>query len=156
MGTVGYMSPEQARGSSADTRSDVFSLGCVLYEMLTGRRAFFRPTAPETLTAILNEDPPDVSESGKQVPAGLSRLLRRCLEKNPEERLQAARDLAFNLRSILSDSELDKTSSGPGEPLRHAGEITAGPSPIQDPAEASSPAEPPVRAVIPRGKRAFL
>jgi hypothetical protein len=151
MGTVGYMSPEQARGLSADTRSDVFSLACVLYEMLTGRRAFSRPTAPETLTAILNEDPPDVSESGKQVPAGLSRLLRRCLEKNPEERLQAARDLAFDLRSILSDSELDKTSSG----LREIG-TTAGPSPIQDRAGASSPAEPPVRAVIPRGKRAFL
>ena len=134
MGTVGYMSPEQARGSSADSRSDVFSLGCVLYEMLTGRRAFFRPTAPETLTAILNEDPPDVSGSGKQVPAGLSRLLRRCLEKNPEERLQAARDLAFDLRSILSDSELDKTSSD---------------------ARAIAPEDAPP-AVAPRGKRAFV
>ncbi len=162
MGTVGYMSPEQARGSSADTRSDVFSLGCVLYEMLTGRRAFSRPTAPETLTAILNEDPPDVSESGKQIPAGLSRLLRRCLEKNPEERLQAARDLAFDLRSILSDSEIDKTSSNsrelvpakaPGEPLRRAG--AASPSPIQDQAGVPSP-ERPVRVVFPRGKRAFL
>ncbi len=68
MGTVGYMSPEQARGLPADTRSDVFSLGSVLYEMLTGRRAFSRPTAPETLTAILNEDPPDVSESGNRSP----------------------------------------------------------------------------------------
>jgi hypothetical protein len=146
MGTVGYMSPEQARGLPADTRSDVFSLGCVLYEMLTGRRAFSRPTAPETLTAILNEDPPDVSESGKQVPAGLSRLLRRCLEKNPEERLQAARDLAFDLRSILSDSEIDKTSSGQSAIV-----------PAQSPGETSSPAaEPPVRAVVPRGKRALL
>lgn len=138
MGTVGYMSPEQARGIPADTRSDVFSLGCVLYEMLTGRRAFSRPTAPETLTAILNEDPPDVSESGRQVPAGLSRLLRRCLEKNPEERLQSARDLAFDLRSILSDSELERTSSGPGAVV---------------PAEA--PAATPVRAVVPRARRAF-
>ena len=111
MGTVGYMSPEQARGASADARSDIFSLGCVLYEMLTGRRAFSRPTSPETLTAILNEDPPDVSDSGRQVPAGLARLLRRCLEKNPEERLQAARDLAFDLRSILSDSEIEKSPS---------------------------------------------
>ncbi|HKF41673.1 MAG TPA: bifunctional serine/threonine-protein kinase/formylglycine-generating enzyme family protein [Thermoanaerobaculia bacterium] len=114
MGTVGYMSPEQARGASADTRSDIFALGCVIYEMLTGRRAFSRPTAPETLTAILNEDPPNVSESGKVVPVGLTRLLRRCLEKNPEERLQASRDLAFDLRSILSDSEIEKTSSGFG------------------------------------------
>jgi eukaryotic-like serine/threonine-protein kinase len=145
MGTVGYMSPEQARGSSADTRSDIFALGCVLYEMLTGRRAFARPTAPETLTAILNEDPPDVSESGKQVPAGLSRLLRRCLEKNPEERLQAARDLAFDLRSILSDSELDRTSSGPREVV-----------PAKAPDETSPAPEPPVRAIVPRGKSAFL
>src|SRR5580765_8029319 len=138
MGTVGYMSPEQARGSSADTRSDIFSLGCVLYEMLTGRRAFSRPTAPETLTAILNEDPPDVSESGKQVPAGLKRLLRRCLEKNPEERLQAARDLAFDLRSILSDSEIEKTSSA------------------ARPVEQAQAAPSPDRAAPPRGKRAFL
>ena len=151
MGTVGYMSPEQARGLSADTRSDVFALGCVLYEMLTGRRAFSRPTAPETLTAILNEDPPDISDSGRQVPAGLSRLLRRCLEKNPEERLQAARDLGFDLRSILSDSELDKTSSA-----SHAIVSTASPSPVQDQAGASDQAGPPVRAVIPRRKRAFL
>jgi eukaryotic-like serine/threonine-protein kinase len=145
MGTVGYMSPEQARGLPADTRSDVFSLGCVLYEMLTGRRAFSRPTAPETLTAILNEDPPDVSESGRQIPAGLSRLLRRCLEKNPEERLQAARDLAFDLRSILSDSELDRTSSGPREIV-----------PVRAPSESESPAAPLVRAVVPRRKRAIL
>jgi len=160
MGTVGYMSPEQARGSSADTRSDVFSLGCVLYEMLTGRRAFSRPTAPETLTAILNEDPPDVSESGKQVPAGLNRLIRRCLEKNPEERLQAARDLAFDLRSILSDSEIDKASSGQSEivsaknsgaPARRAGEATESPSPIPIRAVASSSGEAPDRT-----KRAFL
>jgi len=145
MGTVGYMSPEQARGLPADTRSDVFSLGCVLYEMLAGRRAFSRPTAPETLTAILNEDPPDVSESGKQVPAGLSRLLRRCLEKNPEERLQAARDLAFDLRSILSDSEIDKTSSG----LREI-------APAKAPDDASSPAESPARPVAPRRRRALF
>jgi len=141
MGTVGYMSPEQARGASADTRSDIFSLGCVLYEMLTGRRAFSKPTAPETLTSILNEDPPDVSESGKQVPAGLSRLLRRCLEKNPEERLQAARDLAFDLRSILSDSEIEKTSSG------IVAEASQAPPGVT---------RSPVRAGLPRGKRAFL
>src|SRR5262249_36361607 len=147
MGTVGYMSPEQARGSPADTRSDIFALGCVLYEMLTGRRAFSRPTAPETLTAILNEDPPDVAESGKQVPAGLSRLLRRCLEKNPEERLQAARDLAFDLRSILSDSEIEKTSSGVGAAL----------SPPAPPlAEKEAAVGPEARTVAKRGRPALL
>lgn len=144
MGTVGYMSPEQARGSPADTRSDIFSLGCVLYEMLTGRRAFSRPTAPETLTAILNEDPPDVSESGKPIPAGLSRLLRRCLEKNPEERLQAARDLAFDLRSILSDSE---TSSG-----QRADDALPRPAEALRPRSVTSPAP----IARPRGNRVFL
>jgi formylglycine-generating enzyme required for sulfatase activity len=150
MGTVGYMSPEQARGLSADTRSDIFSLGCVLYEMLTGRRAFSRPTAPETLTAILNEDPPEVSASGKQVPAGLSRLLRRCLEKNREERLQAARDLAFDLRSILSDSEIDKTTSGSREiaaAADRAGSLRPG--------DEAATGAPPVRADLPRRKLAL-
>src|SRR5215813_9773871 len=147
MGTVGYMSPEQARGSPADTRSDIFALGCVIYEMLTGRRAFSRPTAPETLTAILNEDPPDVAESGKQVPAGLSRLLRRCLEKNPEERLQAARDLAFDLRSILSDSEIEKTSSGVGAALSQ---------PAPRLAEKDAAVGPEARTVATRGRPALL
>jgi hypothetical protein len=149
MGTVGYMSPEQARGNPADARSDIFALGCVLYEMLTGRRAFSRPTAPETLTAILNEDPPDVSESGRQVPAGLSRLLRRCLEKNPEERLQASRDLAFDLRSILSDSEIDKTSSRPPD-ISPAAPVEA-----RLP-EVSRPAPTPSGEATPPRRRALL
>ncbi len=87
LGTVPYMSPEQVRGANADHRSDIFALGCVLYEMLAGRRAFQRETAAETMTAILKDDVPDWPETGRHVPPALDRLLRRCLEKKPEERL---------------------------------------------------------------------
>ena len=97
LGTVGYMAPEQVRGEAADHRADVFALGCVLYEMLTGRRAYSRDTAAETMTAILREDPPDIASSASSVPTGLARTVRRCLEKRAEERFQSARDLAFAL-----------------------------------------------------------
>ena len=98
LGTVGYMSPEQVRGQTADARSDIFSMGAVLYEMLTGRRAFQRETAAETMTAILREDPAGLSDAApSSLPAGLARLVSRCLEKSPEERFQSARDLAFAL-----------------------------------------------------------
>ncbi|MBI3697405.1 MAG: protein kinase, partial [Acidobacteria bacterium] len=99
MGTVGYMSPEQIRGTAADAPSDIFSLGCVLYEMVTGQRSFARSTAPETLTAILNEDPPNLADSGKEIPADLQGIIHHCLEKNAEQRFQSARDLAFALRA---------------------------------------------------------
>jgi eukaryotic-like serine/threonine-protein kinase len=104
LGTVGYMSPEQAQGLAGDHRSDVFSLGCVLYEMLTGRRAFERSTAAETLTAILREDPPAFSAAGRPLPAALERTVRRCLEKSPIERFQSARDVAFALEAVSGDS----------------------------------------------------
>ena len=100
MGTVGYMSPEQVRGHSADSRSDIFSFGAVLYEMLTGRRAFQRDTGAETMTAILKEDPPEPSESGARIPPGIDRILHHCLEKSPQERFQSARDAAFDLQSL--------------------------------------------------------
>ncbi len=100
LGTVGYMSPEQVRGSPADPRSDIFSFGCVLYEMVTGRQAFARPTGPETMTAILNEDPLPAAGSGKEIPAELERIITHCLEKNPPQRFQSARDLAFALQAI--------------------------------------------------------
>ncbi len=99
MGTPGYMSPEQIRGTAAGAPSDIFSFGCVLYEMVAGRRAFARPTRPETMTAILNDDPPDLADTGKEVPAELCAVINHCLEKDVEQRFQTARDLAFALRA---------------------------------------------------------
>ena len=107
MGTMGYMSPEQVRGRTADLRTDIFSFGAVLYEMLSGRRAFRGDTAADTMTAILKEEPPDLAETNRAVPAALERLVRHCLEKNPEDRFQSARDLAYDLEAVsgLSTSE---------------------------------------------------
>lgn len=102
LGTPGYMSPEQVRGVPVGPASDIFSLGCVMYEMITGRRAFLADTSAETLTSILRDTPSGISASGIQIPSEVDRLILRCLEKNPEERLQSARDLAFHLRASLS------------------------------------------------------
>ncbi len=110
LGTVPYMSPEQVRGEKLDARSDIFSFGCVLHEMLTGNRPFSRNSSAETIAAILKEDPPKLTESGTQVPLELERVIGHCLEKNPELRVQTARDLAFDLRHILSSSEISKPS----------------------------------------------
>ena len=98
LGTVGYMSPEQVRGLPLDARSDIFSFGAVLYEMLSGRRAFRRDTTAETMTAILKEEPLDFSDSGLSIPPALDRLVRHCLEKKPEQRFQSASDIAFDLQ----------------------------------------------------------
>ena len=108
MGTVGYMSPEQVRGQPADAPSDLFSLGCVLYEMVTGRRAFHRETGAETMTAILHDEPSDPTTSGMQIPAELGRLIRQCLAKNPRQRLQSARDLSLGLRATATDPSLHR------------------------------------------------
>ena len=104
LGTVGYMSPEQVRGEQVDQRSDIFSFGAILYEMLTGNRAFKRGSSIETLSAILKEEPPDISESHPNVPAPLEKLVRRCLEKDRDRRFQTARDLAFNLETLSTFS----------------------------------------------------
>jgi len=109
LGTVGYMSPEQVRGETADARSDIFALGTVLYEMLSGQRAFRRDTSAETMTAILKEDPAELSASGKAISPGLERVVRRCLEKKPLQRFQSARDLAFNLEGLSGVSSTSAT-----------------------------------------------
>ena len=102
LGTVGYMSPEQVRGQPADGRSDIFALGCVLYEMLTGKRAFRKSSSVETMNAILNEDPPAASDISHTIPPALQRVVHRCLEKAPERRFQSASDLAFALDTLNS------------------------------------------------------
>jgi Tol biopolymer transport system component len=104
LGTVGYMSPEQVRGEPCDARSDIFSFGAVLYEMLTGKRAFKRETSAETMTAILREEPQPLNDAGWQGPPELQRILARCLEKNVERRFQSASDLAFAIESLSGTS----------------------------------------------------
>ncbi len=107
MGTAGYMSPEQVRGKTVDHRTDIFAFGAILYEMLTSKRAFQRSTSAETMTAILNDDPPSISQIVQTTPPGLQRVVHRCLEKNPEQRFQSASDLAFALEA------LSESGSGP-------------------------------------------
>jgi serine/threonine protein kinase len=102
LGTVGYMSPEQARGQPADARSDLFALGAIVYEMLSGRRAFEGATPADLLSAILTREPPEIVAPNGAVPAALERVVRRCLEKDPEERFQSARDIAFALEALSS------------------------------------------------------
>src|SRR5258706_4029430 len=104
MGTMGYMSPEQLKGQPADHRSDIFSFGAILYEMLSGKRAFRGDSMAETMSAILREDPPDLSETNKTISPAFERVVRHCLEKNPGERFHSARDLAFAIESLSSDS----------------------------------------------------
>jgi len=100
LGTMGYMSPEQVRGKTADPRSDIFAFGTILYEMLAGQRAFRGDTAADTITAILTKEPPDLSQTNKDIHPGIDRIVRHCLEKNPEERFQSARDVAFDLETL--------------------------------------------------------
>jgi len=104
MGTHGYMSPEQVRGLPADARSDLFALGAVMHEMLTGRRAFQAETAADTMSAVLREDPPELARVAPETPVALARIVRRCLEKLPAARFRSASDLAFALDSVAESS----------------------------------------------------
>jgi hypothetical protein len=114
MGTVGYMSPEQVRGEETDHRSDIFSFGSILYEMLSGRRAFKGDSAVETMSAILKSEPPDLVESNRSLNPAFERIVRHCLEKRPGERFQSARDLAFQLEALSGTSST--SGSGVGFP----------------------------------------
>jgi serine/threonine protein kinase len=109
LGTVGYMSPEQVRGQVADQRSDIFSFGAIFYEMLSGKRAFTGDSSVEVMSAILKEEPPPLTETLRTIPPALDRIVHHCLEKNPAERFQAARDVAFNLASL---SDISSTGAG--------------------------------------------
>ncbi len=102
LGTAGYMSPEQVRGEAVDHRSDVFSFGTILYEMLAGQRAFHGDSSVEVMNSILKQEPPELAESGLTVSLGLQRIVQRCLEKRPDARFQSASDLAFALDSLSS------------------------------------------------------
>ena len=106
MGTAGYMSPEQIRGENITQESDIFSLGCILHEMATGKKTFAKPTTPETLTAILNETPSGLNDTASNVPGEYARTIKRCLEKSREKRFQSARDLAFALRTTATSDKM--------------------------------------------------
>ncbi len=125
LGTFGYMAPEQVRGQSVDQRADMFAFGAVLYEMLTGERAFKAETAADTMSAILTKDPPDLDTARLAIPAGLDRVVRRCLEKSPDLRFQSANDLAFALETLSS------VSSSPS--ITASGAAAAIPAPPQTP-----------------------
>ncbi|HEY6049779.1 MAG TPA: protein kinase [Thermoanaerobaculia bacterium] len=133
LGTAGYMSPEQARGRPADHRSDLFSFGAILYEMLSGRRAFHKETAVETMVAILHEEPAPLSAN--DVPAEVEQIVSHCLEKAPEDRFQTARDLAFALQVADRETRFgrpdsDSTSAGRRAPSQKSSGVSVGPPSI--------------------------
>ena len=136
LGTVGYMSPEQVRGEPVDHRSDLFSLGTIFYEMLTGARAFRRDSAIETLSAILKEEPPDLTEVMPAIPPALERIVRHCLEKDREHRFHSAQDLAFNLETLASMSGTS-TLSGMARPANATGATHAPLTPAATPTSTS-------------------
>jgi Tol biopolymer transport system component len=111
MGTVGYMSPEQVRGKTSDARSDIFAFGAILYEMISGKRAFHGETPADTMSAILKEDVPELSETTRNVPPGLERIVRHCLEKSPAQRFHSANDLAFDLEALTDLSTSTKSAA---------------------------------------------
>ena len=118
LGTAGYMSPEQVRGVAVDARSDIFSFGAILYEMISGKRAFHGETAADTMSAILKEDPPDLAETNRNVSPALERIVQHCLEKNPESRFHSASDIAFDLEHLSGISSTSTRAVVAGAPPR--------------------------------------
>lgn len=118
LGTVGYMSPEQAMGKPADHRADIFALGCILYEVVTGRRAFAGRSSVDTLHAIIHSDPPAVRTLRPDVPSELQRIVRKCLTKDPDERYQSAKDLAIDLRAAVRELGSTAETAAVGAPRR--------------------------------------
>src|SRR5580698_7403696 len=116
MGTIGYMSPEQVRGLATDHRTDIFAFGAILYEMVMGKRTFERSTSADTMSAILNEEPVPISEIAPETPLGLQRVVRRCLEKNAEQRFQSASDLAFALEALSDSAAMTPIGAHPLKP----------------------------------------
>src|SRR5580704_13971932 len=106
VGTVAYMSPEQLRGKAVDHRSDIFSVGAILYEMLTGQRAFRGETQVDTITAVLLENPPQIDREQSGIPLPFQQIVHHCLEKEPENRFQSARDLVFALETLANPSAI--------------------------------------------------
>jgi hypothetical protein len=111
MGTVGYMAPEQVRGKPADARSDLFAFGAILYEMISGQRAFHGDSAADIMSSILKDDPAELTETNRNVSPALERIVRHCLEKNPAERFQSARDVAFNLEALSGISTSSRSAA---------------------------------------------
>ena len=124
LGTAGYMSPEQVRGIAVDARSDIFSFGAILYEMISGKRAFHRDTAADTMSAILKEDPPDLAETNRNVSPALERIVQHCLEKSPEQRFHSASDIAFDLEHLSGVSSTTARATADAAP-RPRGKLLA-------------------------------
>src|SRR5262249_21654784 len=114
MGTVGYMAPEQVRGQVADHRSDIFAFGVILYEMLSGQRAFRGAAAIEVMNAILKEEPPELGEANTRISPQIEKLVRRCLEKQPERRFHSAHDLGYALEALSASSGAQMGGAGAG------------------------------------------
>jgi eukaryotic-like serine/threonine-protein kinase len=126
LGTAGYMSPEQVRGVAVDARSDIFSFGAILYEMLSGKRAFHGETAADTMSAILREDPPELNETNRSVSPALERMVQHCLEKNPEQRFHSASDIAFDLEHLSGVSGTTARAAVTAVAGRPRGKLLAG------------------------------
>ena len=121
IGTSGYMSPEQARGLATDHRTDIFSLGCVLYECVTGSQAFNAPSAVERMHSVINDEPAPIAERAPGLPSDLVRIVRKCLAKDADERYQTMKDLAVDLRDVRRQIESGVTAAIPAASPVHRG-----------------------------------